>query len=69
MRIALFSDTYPPQINGVATATYTLANVLKNKGHDVLVVTINEDGIKHLTYENGILRIPGITAKKLYDYK
>ncbi len=69
MRIALFSDTYPPQINGVATATYTLAKVLKNKGHDVLVVTINEDGIKHLTYENGILRIPGITAKKLYDYK
>lgn len=69
MRIALFSDTYPPQINGVATATYTLANVLKNKGHDVLVVTINEDGIKHLTYVNGILRIPGITAKKLYDYK
>ena len=39
MKIGLFSDTYPPEINGVATATATLCKVLKNHGHEVIVVT------------------------------
>ena len=68
MRIAIFSDTYYPQINGVATATYTLANVLKAKGNDVLVVTVGLEGQKKLTFEDGVVRIPGIVAKKLYSY-
>ena len=29
MKIAIFSDTYPPQINGVATSTYNLVKILK----------------------------------------
>ena len=39
MKIALFSDTYIPDINGVATSTNILRNKLVNLGHDVLVVT------------------------------
>ena len=68
MRIAIFSDTYYPQINGVATATYTLANVLKAKGNDVLVVTVGLEGQKKLTFEDGVVSIPGIVANKLYSY-
>ena len=41
MNIALFSDTYLPDINGVATSTYNLVNILRKHGHDVLLVTIN----------------------------
>lgn len=69
MRIALFSDTYPPQINGVATATYTLAKAMRENGHEILIVTVAEAKQKKLTFEDGIIRIPGVTVKRLYNYK
>ena len=69
MKIGLFSDTYPPEINGVATATATLCKVLKNHGHEVIVVTTAPKNQKKITYENGVCRIPGIVMKRLYDYK
>lgn len=69
MKIALFSDTYPPQINGVATATETLCNTLKQHGHDVLVVTTSLSNQHRITEIDGILRIPGLTIKRLYNYK
>jgi 1,2-diacylglycerol 3-alpha-glucosyltransferase len=69
MKIVLFSDTYPPQINGVATATYTLAKTLKDRGHEVLVVTTSLANQLRITEVDGILRIPGLTIKRLYNYK
>lgn len=69
MRIALFADTYPPQINGVATATKTLRDVLVANGNEVLVVTVALLDQKKITYSPNLIRIPGITAKKLYNYK
>ena len=69
MRVVLFSDTYPPQINGVATATFTLAETLKKYGESVLVVTVAKEGEKKITFKDGIIRIPGITVKRLYKYK
>ena len=69
MKIGIFSDTYPPEINGVATASATLAQVLKAHGHEVLVVTTAPEGAKRIVYENGVCRIPGIVLKKLYNYK
>lgn len=38
MRIAFFTDTYLPTINGVVTATEKLAAVLGEMGHEVLLV-------------------------------
>lgn len=69
MRIVLFSDTYPPQINGVATATATLNKALTEAGHQVLVACPALEGQTRITYENGIIRVPGYTAKNLYSYK
>src|SRR5574344_439976 len=69
MKVALFSDTYPPQINGVATATATLAEALRQHGDDVLVVTVALDKQRKMTYQDGIIRMPGITVKRLYNYK
>ena len=68
MKIALFSDTYPPNLNGVATATETLRNVLISKGHEVIVVTSAINKQRHTTFENGIVRIPGMTLKHIYNY-
>lgn len=41
MRIVLFTDTYPPELNGVATSIFTLRNLLIKNNHDVLIVTID----------------------------
>jgi 1,2-diacylglycerol 3-alpha-glucosyltransferase len=66
MRIALFTDSFPPDINGVATATQTLFEALKAHGHNVYVVTANHYG-KKVEFKDNILRIPGIELKKLYS--
>ncbi len=68
MNIALFSDTYPPEINGVATSTANLRETLIAHGHNVLVVTTNPFS-KETTYENGIIRIPGFEMKAFYGYR
>ena len=35
MKIGLFSDTFVPEINGVANSTYILFQELKRHGHEV----------------------------------
>jgi glycosyltransferase involved in cell wall biosynthesis len=42
MRFLLITDTFPPDINGVARTLLTLAEGLKSRGHDVEVVTTLE---------------------------
>ena len=67
MRIGLFSDTYLPDINGVATSVETLRKTLEEHGHDVFVIA-NHKGLIHLKREGNILRLPGIELKWLYGY-
>jgi 1,2-diacylglycerol 3-alpha-glucosyltransferase len=40
MRIAIFSDTFLPQINGVANVAYQSAKTLAERGHQVMVFTV-----------------------------
>ena len=68
MRIALFTDTYPPEINGVATSCKSLRDILVKNGHDVLVVTTNPFNDEML-FEDNILRLPGKELKWLYGYR
>lgn len=70
MRIGLFTDTYPPEINGVANSTYILRTELLKQGHDVYVITTNsEGGVATHWEENGtILRFKGAELKFLYGY-
>ena len=70
MNIALFSDTYLPDINGVATSTYILKNELKKHGHHVLVVTtILPHDSDYEDEDEYVLRLPGLDLKKLYGYR
>ncbi|TVP43794.1 MAG: glycosyltransferase family 1 protein, partial [Gemmatimonadales bacterium] len=39
MRVALFTDTYPPQVNGVARTLARLVRHLEEAGHEVGVIT------------------------------
>ncbi len=68
MRIALFSDTYLPEINGVAMSTANLRNTLIAHGHEVIVVCTNPYS-KKVTFEDGLIRVPGIQLKWLYGYR
>ena len=68
MNICLITDTYPPEINGVATSTANLRQTLSDHGHNVLVVTTNATSDK-LTYEDGVVRVPGMEMKGLYGYR
>ena len=69
MRIGIFTDTYPPFINGVSTSISMLEKGLREKGHEVYVVTVNPDNMSY-KYENDdrIVRIPGIPIG-IYDYR
>ena len=69
MRIGLFTDTYPPFINGVSTSVEMLKNALEKKGHKVYVITVNDSSIKYdYDEEKRILKIPGVPIG-IYDYR
>ena len=67
MRIGMFADSYLPDINGVVTSIVTLKRALENDGHDVFVITTHPSLIS-TSFEDRILRLPGIEIKKMYGY-
>lgn len=67
MNIAIFSDTFLPEINGVATSVNSLFLLLRKNGHNAYVVTTSKD--KNVTFKDNVLRIPGLELKKLYGYR
>ncbi len=71
MKVALFSDTFPPERNGVATSCRSLYRTLRKHGDNCLVVTTNPHGkgIQREGEDGSIVRLPGIRLKHLYDYR
>ncbi|MBO6047885.1 MAG: RecX family transcriptional regulator [Erysipelotrichaceae bacterium] len=69
MNIAIFSDTYLPDINGVATSTRILSKTLRAHGHNVLIVTPKKPSGSDYVDDEYVLRLPGIEVKKLYGYR
>lgn len=67
MRIGIFTDTYPPYINGVSTSIAMLEKALKKKGHQVFIVTVNSEEMSY-SFSDRIIRIPGIPIG-IYDYR
>ena len=69
MRIGLFTDTYPPYINGVSTSVSMLKKALEKLGHQVYIVTVNPENMKYKFEERGkVIRIPGVPVG-IYDYR
>ncbi|MGN1388999.1 MAG: hypothetical protein ACI4WR_05080, partial [Bulleidia sp.] len=65
MRIGLFSDTFPPDINGVANSTSILRNELKKHGHEVYVVAPRAGrGWAEWNEDHTVLRLAGIELKQ-----
>ena len=57
MRIGLFTDTYPPFINGVSTSVQMLKTSLEKQGHQVFVVTVNPENMKYVYEDNNKITI------------
>ncbi|MBQ1288917.1 MAG: glycosyl transferase family 1, partial [Erysipelotrichaceae bacterium] len=68
MRVALFTDTYLPDINGVVSSIELLRKKLEEKGHEAYVVS-TRPGLFKVKKEGRIIRLPGIELKSLYGYK
>ena len=45
MRIGLFTDTYFPQVSGVATSIRTLKTELEKQGHAVFIFTTTDKDV------------------------
>lgn len=67
MRIALFAETYLPNISGVVTHVHALRVGLERLGHQVLVVCGDNRYGRHLL-RDGVLYCPGYVSQKFYGY-
>lgn len=68
MRVALVSDWYYPKIGGVASHMHHLAIKLKERGHEVAIVTNNRTTGKEEDLEKQgieLIKIPGIVSPLL----
>lgn len=69
MRIGIFTDTYPPYINGVSTSIAMLESALIKQGHQVFIVTVNPEDLHYkFSDDERIIRLPGIPIG-IYDYR
>jgi len=66
MRIGLFTESYPPLINGVSTSVQTLIAQLEHAGHDVFVFTSRSP--KHKDARPHVYRFPSVNALVEPDY-
>lgn len=58
MRIGFFTDTYFPQVSGVATSIRTLKNELEKQGHEVYIFTTTDPDADE--FEKDIVRMPSV---------
>ena len=67
MRIAIFSDTFPPQVNGVASVVRDSANMLASLGHEIAVFTVGDKNRKETTSTGAVfdvVNLPSLSVPK-----
>lgn len=60
MNVGIFTDTYFPQVSGVATSIQTLKNDLERKGNTVYIFTTTDPHVAKNTIEPNIFRLGSI---------
>ena len=70
MRVGIFSESYPPIVNGVSTSVRTLMTELERAGHSVYVFTsraaVNRD---YMDEHAGIYRYPSVNSRVEPQYQ
>ncbi len=67
MRVAIFTETYLPAVNGVVTHVKTLKEGLELLGHKAIVVTADSN-VKKTQASKDILYCPAVKLEKIYGY-
>ncbi|MGX7199889.1 glycosyltransferase family 4 protein [Enterococcus nangangensis] len=65
MKVGLFSDSYFPQVSGVATSMKTLKEALEAEGHEVYIFTTTDPNAKK--FEKNIIRMPSVPFVSFKD--
>lgn len=70
MRVGIFTESYPPLVNGVSTSILMLEHALTKLGHEVFIITVSDNKKDYSLENNGhILRLPSVNLANCYDYK
>lgn len=69
MNIGIFSDTYFPQLNGVATSIRTLATALTERGHNVYIFTPSDPRCGKDYDDLNVYRLPSVPVRFVRDYR
>ena len=70
MRVGIFTESYPPLVNGVSTSILMLEHALTKLGHEVFIITVSDNKKDYVLENNGhILRLPSVNLANCYDYK
>lgn len=67
MRIGLFTDSYLPQISGVATSIETLSNQLTKMGHQVYIFTTTDPNADPDDDKDNVIRLSSIPLISLAE--
>ena len=69
MNIGIFSDTFFPQLNGVATSIRTLATALEERGHNVYIFTPTDPRTNDADAEPNVFRLPSVPFVFVQNYR
>ena len=67
MRVAIFTETYLPAVNGVVTHVKTLKEGLELLGHKAIIVTA-DSSVEKTQVSKDIMYCPAVKFEKIYGY-
>ncbi|PTM21646.1 1,2-diacylglycerol 3-glucosyltransferase [Lactobacillus sp. PFC-70] len=67
MNIGIFTDTYFPQVSGVATSIKTLRDQLEKQGNQVYIFTTTDPHVERNVYERNVFRFSSIPFVSFTD--
>lgn len=67
MNIGIFTDTYYPQVSGVATSIKTLRDQLERQGHVVYIFTTTDPNVNKDIFERNVFRFASVPFVSFTD--
>ena len=70
MKIAIFSDAFYPQINGIVTSIISIARNMADRGHQVIIMAPSYRNLQEFEYPGvKVIRVRSISASFYDDFK
>ena len=70
LKIAFYTDTYLPAVDGVVTSILNSKEELERRGHEVYIFTSGDNGSKPMVeIERNVFAVPGVKFRKYPQYR